>query len=68
MKNQVEVTWKEDMAFNAEINGHQLVMDAVPEVGGKDKGPRPKRLIISFSGRMYRNGCYINLKKMKVNS
>ena len=46
MKSEVSVNWLENMAFESEINGHKLVIDASPEFGGQDKGPRPKQLVL----------------------
>ncbi len=46
MKAEVGCTWKGDMAFEGDINGHKIVIDATPEVGGKDLGPRPKPFIL----------------------
>jgi putative redox protein len=33
--------------FEAEVNGHKVVMDADESVGGRDRGPRPKPLVLS---------------------
>ena len=46
MKSEVSVNWLEDMSFETEINGHRLVIDASEEFGGKNKGPRPKPLVL----------------------
>lgn len=36
------VNWKGGMAFEADPpSGNRFVMDAIPEVGGEDKGPTP---------------------------
>ena len=35
------------MAFEAEITGHKVLMDAHSEVGGEDGGPRPKPLLVA---------------------
>jgi hypothetical protein len=37
----------EKMQFDAVVNNHHIIMDAVPEVGGEDKGPRPKELMLA---------------------
>lgn len=51
MKDTVEVNWKKGMAFEAEVNGHKVIMDASPESGGEGKGPRPKPLMmVSLAG------------------
>ncbi len=51
MINKVEVTWTEDMAFEATVNDHKIIIDADEAVGGKDRGPRPKPLtLVSLGG------------------
>lgn len=51
MNNKVEITWTEDMAFEATVNNHKIIIDADEAVGGKDRGPRPKPLtLISLGG------------------
>jgi putative redox protein len=42
----IDLNWKKDMAFDAEVNGHIIPLDADERVGGKDQGPRPKPLIL----------------------
>ncbi len=34
------------MAFETEIDGHTLSIDADPQFGGQDKGPKPKPLVL----------------------
>jgi putative redox protein len=46
MKHLVETAWKGQMKFEAEIDGHKLLVDAAPEFGGEDAGPRPKKLML----------------------
>jgi len=46
MKAQVECSWKGEMAFETEMDGHKIIIDATPEVGGKDLGPRPKPFML----------------------
>lgn len=40
-------TWKEGMAFETEVSGHKILLDADEKVGGDDKGPRPKPLMLA---------------------
>lgn len=47
MKHSVSGKWLSKMAFEAEVSGHKLIMDAVPEVGGENRGPRPKELMLA---------------------
>ena len=35
------------MAFRVEQDGHSFLLDASPEWGGSDSGPRPKALLLS---------------------
>lgn len=51
MKQVLKTAWMGKMKFDAVVSGHHLMMDAVPEVGGEDAGPRPKELMLaSLSG------------------
>ncbi len=66
MKDTVIVNWKENMIFEAEIDGHRFVMDAKKEHGGSDQGPRPKPLMmVSLAGCTGMDVISI-LKKMRV--
>ncbi|HUX38527.1 MAG TPA: OsmC family protein [Rectinemataceae bacterium] len=44
--HEVITTWTGDMAFEAEVSGHKIRIDAAPDVGGHDSGPRPKPLVL----------------------
>ncbi|MBN2521809.1 MAG: OsmC family protein [Bacteroidales bacterium] len=66
MKDTVTVNWKENMVFEAEMDGHRFVMDAKEEHGGSDQGPRPKPLMmVSLAGCTGMDVISI-LKKMRV--
>ncbi len=47
MNDLQQLTWIEEMSFETEVNGHKIILDAHESVGGKDKGPRPKPLMIT---------------------
>jgi putative redox protein len=48
---EIQMNWLEDMAFESLIDGHRLVLDADESAGGKDRGPRPKGLLlVSLAG------------------
>ncbi len=67
MKNKINTLWKEKMAFEAEVNGHKITIDAADAVGGEDRGPRPKPLLlVSLAGCTGMDVISI-LKKMRVN-
>lgn len=51
MRQEISCTWAGDMAFETEVSGHKIRLDADGEVGGKDTGPRPKPLLlVSLAG------------------
>ncbi len=50
MKKSINITWKQEMAFEADIDGHKLVIDADEKVGGKNLGPTPKPLLMASYG------------------
>lgn len=66
MKTSVNIDWIKGMAFEAELDGHKIVIDAIESVGGNDKGPRPKPLmLLSLAGCTGMDVVSI-LKKMRV--
>jgi putative redox protein len=46
MRQTINVNWLENMAFEAEVNGLKILIDADEKVGGKNRGPRPKPLMM----------------------
>ena len=46
MKQGISISWKDGMAFEAEVNGHRIMLDAGEQFGGRDLGPRPKPLML----------------------
>lgn len=46
MNHEVNVTWGKKMKFTTELNGHRIILDAAPEVGGNNEGVRPKPLMM----------------------
>ena len=65
-KEQIKVNWLEKMAFKAEINGHEIMLDASDKVGGENRGPRPKPLMmVALAGCTGMDVVSI-LKKMRV--
>ena len=66
VKHSIRTAWKGDMAFEADVNGHKLIMDATLEGGGNDSGPTPKKLqLVALSGCTGMDVVSI-LKKMRV--
>ncbi len=46
MKQEISISWQDGMAFEAEVNGHKIMLDAAEQFGGRDLGPRPKPLML----------------------
>ncbi len=66
MNNKVDCTWKGNMSFEAEINDFKIMMDAHEEVGGENKGPRPKPLTLASLGGCTGMDVVSILKKMRI--
>ncbi len=47
MSETVETRWMGQMSFEAKIDGYPIKMDASPEFGGRNYGPRPKPMVLS---------------------
>jgi len=66
MKDSIQVDWLSDMAFETEVNGHKIYLDAGEAVGGKNMGPRPKAfMMVALAGCTGMDVVSI-LKKMRV--
>ncbi|MFW6218548.1 MAG: OsmC family protein [Bacteroidota bacterium] len=66
MKSLVNVLFKENMHFEAEIDGYKINIDADPEFGGKHKGPKPKPLMLVALGGCTGMDVVSILRKMRV--
>jgi len=64
--SKVNVNWSGDMAFDVEVNGFNLKIDAAEAVGGKNGGPRPKPFILVALGGCTGMDVISILKKMRV--
>lgn len=50
-KHSIKTEWKGGLAFEADVNGHKVIMDAPIEGGGQNSGPSPKKLqLVALSG------------------
>ena len=66
MKEIIQADWRGGMAFEADIDGHKIWIDAKEEHGGSGKGPRPKPLMmVALAGCTGMDVVSI-LKKMRV--
>lgn len=65
-KEIVTTKWLSNMAFESEVNGHKIVIDAESDVGGEDRGPRPKPFMLLSLGGCTGMDVISILKKMRV--
>jgi putative redox protein len=66
MKDSIHADWAGGMAFEAHVDGFKIMTDAKAEVGGSNKGPRPKPLMmVALAGCTGMDVISI-LKKMRV--
>jgi len=54
------------MAFETEVSGHKILLDADESVGGDDKGPRPKPLMLASLAGCTGMDVISILKKMQL--
>ncbi len=66
MKEIVNTKWIDNMAFESDVNGHKLIIDADSKVGGENRGPRPKPLMLAALGGCTAMDVISILKKMRV--
>ena len=66
MKHVVDMAWTDQLAFEADLDGHRVIVDATRDVGGNDLGPRPKRLMLTALAGCTGIDVIMILKKMKV--
>ena len=65
-KHVITTEWKTNLAFQSEINGHKLNMDAPVAGGGNDLGPSPKKLLLAAIAGCSGMDVVSILKKMRV--
>lgn len=66
MKHVVDMSWTDKIAFETDMDGHKVIIDASEEVGGSDLGPRPKKLMLTALAGCTGIDVVMILKKMKV--
>ena len=65
-KHIITTSWNGGMAFETDVDGHSVKMDASSAFGGNDTGPSPKKLmLVALSGCTGMDIVAI-LKKMRV--
>lgn len=64
---KTELTWGGKMRFQAETpSGHTVTLDAAPEVGGENEGPRPTELLLAATGACSGIDIVDILRKMRL--
>jgi len=66
MKHVLDLSWKQNLAFECDMDGHHVIVDASKEGGGDDLGPRPKRLMLTALAGCTGIDVIMILKKMKI--
>ena len=66
MKHKVTTAYASGMSFETDIDGFKLVIDAAPENGGSNEGPRPKPLMLAALAGCTGIDVVSILKKMRV--
>lgn len=67
MNMELTINWKEKMAFaGVTPSGHEFTMDAAPEVGGDNSGPRPTELLLQAVAGCTGIDIISILKKMRL--
>ncbi len=66
MKQTIITNWKGKMQFDAMLTDNVLTMDAAPAVGGENKGPRPKELMLASLAGCTGMDVISILQKMRV--
>lgn len=67
MTESINISLKGDMSFEAEVDGHKIMIDTAPEFGGKSMGPKPKSLMMVALAGCTGMDITSMLRKMKVN-
>jgi putative redox protein len=65
-RETVSTKWLENMAFEANVKGHKIILDAEPYVGGENRGVPPKPLMLVALGGCTAMDVISILKKMRV--
>ncbi len=66
MSETIKTIWKGNMAFEWEVNGHNVMIDAGEAVGGENRGPQPKPFMLASLGGCTGMDVISILRKMKV--
>lgn len=64
--HSIKTIWKEDNVFTTEIDGHSVTIDLGKDQGGKDRGPRPKKLLLASAAGCTGLDVIHMLRRMRV--
>lgn len=67
MKDRIDCQWRDEMTFDAQVEGFRVTMDAAASSGGRGLGPRPKPLTLASLAGCTGMDVIAILKKMRVN-
>jgi putative redox protein len=62
----IDVKWATNMAFQANVFGHELILDLEETAGGTNMGPKPKPLLLVALGGCTAMDVISILKKMRI--
>ena len=62
----IDIKWATNMAFKANINGHELMLDLEETSGGTNLGPKPKPLLLVALGGCTAMDVISILRKMRI--
>jgi len=65
-KEVISAKWLTNMAFETEVSGHRIIVDADQSVGGENRGPRPKPFMLAALGGCTGMDVISILSKMRV--
>jgi len=66
MKEKIDCKWTGNMAFEANVSEHIIVLDAYEDAGGQNKGARPKMLTLASLAGCTGMDVISILKKMQI--
>ncbi|MFQ5335188.1 MAG: OsmC family protein [Flavobacteriales bacterium] len=66
MEHKVNCAWKGKMAFETTTDGHKIMIDADEKVGGENRGPIPKPLMLTALAGCTGMDVVSLMKKMRV--
>lgn len=66
MEESVRLQLEDGLSFNVDIDGHKITIDSFEEFGGKNRGPRPKSLMLVALGGCTGMDVTSIMQKMKV--